>query len=242
MIVDSEDGVCREPVRPCRIARCRTGTACPSTMNGCAAWSAAIRRIESLAIWLALVHSNRRTQAGEFIVRSCVAWQAFIVDSWRTRQAGPHTRPDDRCRRQGLSRRPYKEVTSTDSMRILLVEDEPSAAQFIARGLREARHAAGSDVPVLMLTARDAVESRVRALTRPKSAPALARAHRSPSPGHRRPRAARLPPSPSMSGTSITTRSRMSIDVYVQRLRRKLDEGDEPSLIRTRRGQGYQLL
>ena len=32
------------------------------------------------------------------------------------------------------------------------------------------------------------------------------------------------------------------VDVYVQRLRRKLDEGDEPSLIRTRRGQGYQLM
>jgi DNA-binding response OmpR family regulator len=32
------------------------------------------------------------------------------------------------------------------------------------------------------------------------------------------------------------------VDVYVQRLRRKLDDGDEPSLIRTRRGQGYQLL
>src|SRR4029078_7319503 len=83
------------------------------------------------------------------------------------------------------------------AMRILLVEDEPSAARFIAKGLREARHAvdvagdglaaaeqcqqrhydaglragmlpgkdgfavcrelraAGSDVPVLMLTARD---------------------------------------------------------------------------------------
>jgi two-component system, OmpR family, response regulator VanR len=91
-------------------------------------------------------------------------------------------------------------------MRILLVEDEPSATRFIAKGLREARHAvdvaadgmaaaehcqqndydavildvmlpgkdglavcrelraAGSDVPVLMLTARDAVEARVQGL------------------------------------------------------------------------------
>src|SRR5258706_15055335 len=91
-------------------------------------------------------------------------------------------------------------------MRILLVEDEPSAARFIAKGLREARHAVdvasdgtgaaeqcqqndydavildvmlpgkdgvtvcrelrsgGSDVPVLMLTARDAVEARVQGL------------------------------------------------------------------------------
>ena len=32
------------------------------------------------------------------------------------------------------------------------------------------------------------------------------------------------------------------VDVYVQRLRRKLDDAGEPSLIRTRRGQGYQLM
>ena len=31
------------------------------------------------------------------------------------------------------------------------------------------------------------------------------------------------------------------VDVYIQRLRRKLDRGDGPSLIRTRRGRGYQL-
>src|SRR5258705_10270645 len=91
-------------------------------------------------------------------------------------------------------------------MRILLVEDEPSAARFIAKGLREARHAVdvapdgttaaeqcqqndydavildvmlpgkdgltlcrelragGSNVPILMLTARDAVEARVEGL------------------------------------------------------------------------------
>src|SRR6476620_12174382 len=91
-------------------------------------------------------------------------------------------------------------------MRILLVEDEPSAARFIAKGLREASYAvdvardgsvaaelcvendydavvldvmppkkegvtlcrelraSGSDVPVLMLTARDAVEARVEGL------------------------------------------------------------------------------
>jgi len=32
------------------------------------------------------------------------------------------------------------------------------------------------------------------------------------------------------------------VDVYVQRLRRKLDDPKAPSIIRTRRGQGYQLL
>jgi two-component system copper resistance phosphate regulon response regulator CusR len=32
------------------------------------------------------------------------------------------------------------------------------------------------------------------------------------------------------------------VDVYVQRLRRKLDTPGAPSIIRTRRGQGYQLI
>jgi two-component system copper resistance phosphate regulon response regulator CusR len=32
------------------------------------------------------------------------------------------------------------------------------------------------------------------------------------------------------------------VDVYVQRLRRKVDDPDAPSVIRTRRGQGYQLV
>src|SRR6516225_3969579 len=99
-----------------------------------------------------------------------------------------------------------QEAISSSRMRILLVEDEPSAARFIAKGLREATYAvdvaadgnaaaeqcqqydydaivldvmlpgrdglsvcreiraAGSDVPVLMLTARDAVEARVQGL------------------------------------------------------------------------------
>ena len=32
------------------------------------------------------------------------------------------------------------------------------------------------------------------------------------------------------------------VDVYVQRLRRKLDDGSGKPLIRTRRGEGYQLV
>jgi two-component system copper resistance phosphate regulon response regulator CusR len=32
------------------------------------------------------------------------------------------------------------------------------------------------------------------------------------------------------------------IDVYIQRLRRKLDDGREDSIIRTRRGEGYQMV
>jgi DNA-binding response OmpR family regulator len=31
------------------------------------------------------------------------------------------------------------------------------------------------------------------------------------------------------------------VDVYIQRLRRKLDQSTSDSLIRTRRGEGYQL-
>ena len=137
-------------------------------------------------------------------------------------------------------------------MRILLVEDEPSAARFIAKGLREARHAvdvtgdgvsaaeqcqqsdydavildvmlpgkdgfavcrelraAGADVPVLMLTARDAIDDRVAGLdagaddylTKPfdfrelldpaRSPSALTGPHRDPSRRHRHSGATRV--------------------------------------------------
>jgi DNA-binding response OmpR family regulator len=222
-------------------------------------------------------------------------------------------------------------------MRILLVEDEPSAARFIAKGLREARHAvdvaadgiaaaeqcqqndydavildvmlpgkdglavcrelraAGSDVPVLMLTARDAVEARVQGLdagaddylTKPfdfrellARVRALTRRDRRPLAPERievRHLAIDMPGQRVWShGREVGLTSREYalleylarragdvvgradiaehvwdehydafsnvVDVYVQRLRRKLDDGDGPSLIRTRRGQGYQLL
>ena len=222
-------------------------------------------------------------------------------------------------------------------MRILLVEDEPSAAQFIAKGLREARHAVdvamdgrlaaehcqqndydavildvmlpgkdgltvcrelragGSDVPVLMLTARDAVESRVEGLDAGADdylikpfdfrellarVRALTRRDRRPLAPERitvRHFAIDIPAQRVWSrGREIVLTSREYslleylarhagevvgradiaehvwdqhydafsnvVDVYVQRLRRKLDDPGEPSLIRTRRGQGYQLM
>jgi len=222
-------------------------------------------------------------------------------------------------------------------MRILLVEDEPTAAQFIAKGLREARHAVdvavdgwgaaehcqqndydavildlmlpgkdgltvcrelratGSDVPVLMLTARDAIEARVEGLdagaddylTKPfdfrellARVRALTRRDRRPLAPERievRHLAIDVPGQRVWShGREVALTSREYalleylarhagqvvgraaiaehvwdqhydifsnvVDVYVQRLRRKLDGGDEPSLIRTRRGQGYQLM
>ena len=222
-------------------------------------------------------------------------------------------------------------------MRILLVEDEPSAAQFIAKGLREARHAVdvamdgrlaaehcqqndydavildvmlpgkdgltvcrelragGSDVPVLMLTARDAVESRVEGLdagaddylTKPFDFRELLARVRALTRRDRRPLAPEritvshfaidIPAQRVWSrGREIVLTSREYalleylarhagevvgradiaehvwdqhydafsnvVDVYVQRLRRKLDDPGEPSLIRTRRGQGYQLM
>jgi len=222
-------------------------------------------------------------------------------------------------------------------MRILLVEDEPSAARFIAKGLREAAYAvdvaadgvtasqlcqqndydavvldvmlpgrdglsvcrelraSGSDVPVLMLTARDAVEARVAGLdagaddylTKPfdfrellARLRALTRRERRPiaperiaigaieidTPGRRVFRSGREVSLTSREYALLEYLARRAgevvgradiaehvwdehydafsnvVDVYIQRLRRKLDDPDAPSMIRTRRGQGYQLL
>jgi len=222
-------------------------------------------------------------------------------------------------------------------VRILLVEDESSAARFIAKGLREARHAvdiapdgtavaqqchqndydavildvmlpgkdgltvcrelraAGSDVPVLMLTARDAVEARVEGLdagaddylTKPFDFRELLARVRALTRRDRRPLAPERIEVRHLAievagqrvwshGREVALTSREYallefmarragevvgradiaehvwdehydafsnvVDVYVQRLRRKLDEPGEPSLIRTRRGQGYQLI
>jgi len=222
-------------------------------------------------------------------------------------------------------------------MRILLVEDEPSAARFIAKGLREASHAvdvagdgvaasdrcgqndydavildvmlprkdgltlcrelraAGSNVPILMLTARDAVEARVEGLdagaddylTKPFDFRELLARVRALTRRERRPlsreRIEIRHIAIDVAGqrvwshgreVSLTSReyalleylarragevvSRADIaehvwdehydafsnivDVYVQRLRRKIDGDEQISLIRTRRGQGYQLM
>jgi DNA-binding response OmpR family regulator len=221
-------------------------------------------------------------------------------------------------------------------MRILLVEDEPSAAHVLAKGLREQSYAvdivgdgeaalfqastndydglildimlprvngvnvcrairdSGSAVPILMLTARDAVEARVEGLDagaddylvkpydfRELSARLRAVIRR----GHQPVLPERLVVGP----LSIDTRSRRVlvrnqeillrakeyalleylarragevlsrsdiaehvwdehydplsnvVDVCVQRLRRKIDRPGHESLIRTRRGEGYQL-
>ena len=222
-------------------------------------------------------------------------------------------------------------------MRILLVEDEPSAARFIAKGLREATYAvdvapdgaaaaeqfqlydydavvldvmlpgrdglsvcrelraSGSDVPVLMLTARDAVEARVDGLdagaddylTKPFDFRELLARLRALTRRERRPLAPERIEVRELTidvpacrvfrhGIEISLTSREYalleylarhagrvvgradiaehvwdehydafsnvVDVYVQRLRRKLDDPAGPSLIRTRRGLGYQLL
>jgi DNA-binding response OmpR family regulator len=222
-------------------------------------------------------------------------------------------------------------------MRILLVEDEPTAARFIAKGLREATYAvdvacdgaaaamqcqqndydavildvmlprrdglsvcrelraAGSDVPVLMLTARDAVEARVEGLdagaddylTKPFDFRELLARLRALTRRERRPltpacidvgdirievparrvfrrdvevdltsREYALLEFLARRAGEVVGRAEIAehvwdehydpfsnvVDVYVQRLRRKLDEPDAPSVIRTRRGQGYQLL
>jgi DNA-binding response OmpR family regulator len=221
-------------------------------------------------------------------------------------------------------------------MRILLIEDDPSAAQVVAKGLREQSYAvdvvgdgqtalfqagtndydglildvmlplvdglhvcrtirqSGSTVPILMLTARDAVEARIEGLdagaddylVKPFDFRELtARLRALIRRGHQ----PLLPEHLMVGALSIDTRSRRVlvrgqvtllrakeyalleflarragdvlsrsdiaehvwdehydplsnvVDVCVQRLRRKIDRPGEGSLIRTRRGEGYQL-
>jgi DNA-binding response OmpR family regulator len=221
-------------------------------------------------------------------------------------------------------------------MRILLVEDEPRAAQMLAKGLREEAYAVdvvgdgdsavyqagitdydaiildivlplqdgltvcreirreGSAVPVLMLTALDAVEARIAGLdsgaddylTKPFDFGELLARLRAVIRRGRRP----LTPSQVRVGPlELDTRARRAfrggeqlvltareyallehlvlhadevvgradiaehvwdsayeamsnvIDVCVQRLRRKIDTPGRPSLIVTRRGEGYML-
>jgi DNA-binding response OmpR family regulator len=220
-------------------------------------------------------------------------------------------------------------------MRVLLVEDEPNAAQMLAKGLRRQAYAvdvaadgeealyqasvnnydlvildvmlpikdgfticrelraSGSSVPVLMLTARDAVEDRIAGLNTGADdylvkpfdfhellARVRALLRRGP---------ALRPEKFQLADLVLNTESRVvlrggkqiglttkeyalleylarragavvtraeiaehvwdekydpfsnSIEVYVQRLRRKVDAGREPKLIHTRRGAGYVL-
>jgi DNA-binding response OmpR family regulator len=222
-------------------------------------------------------------------------------------------------------------------MRILLVEDEPSAAHLLAKGLREQAYAvdvaadgetalfqvgttdydavvldvmlpvkdglavcrairdSGCAVPILMVTARDAVEARIEGLdsgaddylVKPFAfGELLARLRALIRRGH----LPVLPSEISAGPLTVDTRSRRVrlgrrelaltakeyalleylvrragdvvsradiaehvwdehydplsnvVDVYVQRLRRKLDPAGSDSLIRTRRGEGYQLM
>ena len=221
-------------------------------------------------------------------------------------------------------------------MRILLVEDEPRAAQMLAKGLREQSYAvdlardaedalyqaaitdydlvildvmlpradgfsvcqqlraSGATVPVLMLTARDEIESRIHGLdcgavdyiTKPfdfgellARVRALARRGRRPLTPERLAvgpieidtRARRV----RRSGRDIVLTAREYalleflilhagevvgratiaehvwdasydplsnvIDVYIQRLRRKIERPGTPALLLTRRGEGYMI-
>jgi two-component system copper resistance phosphate regulon response regulator CusR len=220
-------------------------------------------------------------------------------------------------------------------MRILLVEDEPNAAQMLAKGLREQSYAvdvaadgetalyqaeineydllildvmlprkdgftvcrelreAGAVTPILMLTARDAVQDRIAGLdlgaddylVKPFDFhELLARVRALLRRGQ-----ALLPATLEIADLQLDTRSRQIkrggseinltakeyalleylarragevvsradiaehvwegdfdpfsnlIEVYIQRLRRKIDDGREPKLIRTLRGEGYML-
>ena len=221
-------------------------------------------------------------------------------------------------------------------MRILLVEDQPRAAQMLAKGLREQGYAVdvvgdgesalyqaaiteydaivldvmlplqdglavcralreeGSAVPVLMLTARDAVEARIAGLdsgaddylTKPfdfgellaRLRAIIRRGSRAPTPtilrvgplelDTRARRVLRWGQPLTLTAREyallehlvlhvnrVITRAEIAehvwdasyeamsnvIDVCIQRLRRKIDEPGRPSLIATRRGEGYML-
>jgi DNA-binding response OmpR family regulator len=221
-------------------------------------------------------------------------------------------------------------------MRVLLVEDEPSAAHVLAKGLREQTYAvdvaadgdaalfqvsttdydavildvmlpikdgfavcrtireSGSAVPILMVTARDAVDARIegldcgaddylvkpfdfgellarlRALIRRGGQPLLPqRLVAGPLTLDTRSRRVRLGNRDVVltakeyalleylvrRGGDVVSRGDIAehvwdehydplsnvVDVYVQRLRRKLDRAGSESIIRTRRGEGYQL-
>jgi two-component system, OmpR family, copper resistance phosphate regulon response regulator CusR len=228
-------------------------------------------------------------------------------------------------------------IAGSRRMRILLVEDEPHAAQVLAKGLREEAYAvdvahdgeaaifqagtndydglildvmlpmvdgltvcrtiraSGCAVPILMLTARDAVESRVDGLdagaddylVKPYDLRELmARLRALIRRGHQPVLPERLVVGPLMIETrsrrvvahgrevllrakeyalleylarragDVVTRSDIAehvwdehfdplsnvVDVYVKRLRGKLDVAGRESIIRTRRGEGYQLV
>jgi DNA-binding response OmpR family regulator len=222
-------------------------------------------------------------------------------------------------------------------VRVLLVEDEPSAAYVLAKGLREQAYAVdiaangdaaifqagttdydavildvmlpvkdgfavcrairqtGSTVPILMLTARDAVDARIEGLdcgaddylVKPFDLGELLARLRALV---RRGRQPIVPEQLTAGPLVIDTRGRRVrahgkdvvltakeyalieylvrragdvvsrgdiaehvwdehydplsnvVDVYVQRLRRKLDRPGAESMIRTRRGEGYQLM
>ena|SRR5205823_2726268 len=221
-------------------------------------------------------------------------------------------------------------------MRVLLVEDEPHAANMLGKGLREQAYAvdlaadgdtaiyqagmtdydavildvmlpgkdgfavcrtiraSGCDVPILMLTARDAVDARIEGLdcgaddylVKPFDFGELLARLRALI---RRGRQPLLPERFNVGPLGLDTRTRTArvrnrevlltakeyalleylarragdvvsradiaehvwdehydalsnvVDVYIQRLRRKLDRPGSESLIRTRRGEGYQL-
>ncbi len=221
-------------------------------------------------------------------------------------------------------------------MRVLLVEDEPRAAEVLAKGLREQAYAvdlcadgeaavfqaattdydalildvmlplrdglsvcrsirqSGSTVPILMLTARDAVDARIAGLdagaddylVKPFDFGELLARLRAVI---RRGRQPLVPERLAVGPLTLDTRARRAavgareldltakeyalleylarragdvvsradiaehvwderydplsnvVDVYIQRLRRKLEDADVASLIRTRRGEGYQL-
>jgi len=127
-------------------------------------------------------------------------------------------------------------------MRILLVEDEPDAAQMIAKGLREHAYAVDAVADGVAACYQAAVADYDRVLERGQEVPLTAREYA-------------LLEYLAWRGGQVVGRTEIAehvwderyepfsnvIEVYVRRLRRKLDDPSSESLIRTRRGEGYEL-
>ena len=136
------------------------------------------------------------------------------------------------------------QVGTTDYDAVILDVMLPRHDSFsVCRAIR----ASGSPVPILMVTARDAVDARIEGLdcgaddylVKPFAFGELL---------------ARLRALARRAG-DVVSRADIAehvwdvhydplsnvVDVYIQRLRRKLDRAGRESVIRTRRGEGYQL-
>src|SRR5437762_170076 len=134
-------------------------------------------------------------------------------------------------------------------MRVLLVEDEPSAARVLAKGLREHAYAVDvasdgetalfqvstADYDAIILDIMLPVKDRDVALTAKEYGLLEFLVRRAGDVVSRGEIAEHVWDEHYDPLSNV-------VDVYIQRLRRKLDAPGADSMIRTRRGEGYQLV